>query len=124
MNREYFTRKRPLISNSVAIILFCALSLAVFAPLCLFSHHDTDFNYSGNCLFSVHSFNYTENGLSALLIIPLIGVFALIANVIIIEGYIWPPFKPPRLQSKFLRSLLTSLKIYYRHTSHVYSNQS
>lgn len=97
MNREYFTRKRPLISNSVAIILFCALSLAVFAPLCLFSHHDTDFNYSGNCLFSVHSFNYTENGLSALLIIPLIGVFALIANVIIIEGFILPPFKPPRL---------------------------
>jgi hypothetical protein len=58
--------------------------------LCLFPNHDTDFNYNGNCLFSVHSFNYTD------LIFPLISVFALIVNVIIIEGFILPPFKPPR----------------------------
>ncbi len=90
MAKKYFTRKRPLIFNFVAIIFFCALFLAVFAPLCLFPHPDTDFDTSDNCLFSVHSFNPTD------LIFPLISVFALIVNVIIIEGFILPPFKPPR----------------------------
>ncbi len=97
MAKKYFTRKRPLIFNSVAIILFCAFALAVFAPFCLFSNHDTDSNTTDKCSFVVHAFIYLEDGLSALLILPLIGVFALIAKVIIIENFIFPPFKPPRL---------------------------
>lgn len=34
---------------------------------------------------------------TAQLILPLIGVFALIANLIIPGGFILSPFKPPRL---------------------------
>lgn len=96
MDRKYFTRKKPLIFRSVTIVFLCVLCLTVFAPLCLFSHHDTDVDTTDNCLLSVHSFTHLENSLSTLFILPFLGVFFLISNLIIPEGFILSPFKPPQ----------------------------
>jgi hypothetical protein len=97
MNRMSFNRKKVLIFNSVTMILLCTLFVVVFAPLCLFSHHDADIDTSDNCLFSAHSFTYQEDGLSAFFILPFLGVFFLISNLIIPEGLILSPYRPPRL---------------------------
>ena len=98
MNKISFNRKRALIFNSVTMILLCTLFVVVFAPLCLFSHHDADIDTSDNCLFSAHSFTCQEDGPSAFFILPFLGVFFLISNLIIPEGLVLSPYRPPRLR--------------------------
>ncbi len=95
--KTYFSKKKYLIIKSVSIVIFCILAVAVFAPFCLLSHHDNHHENNQKCLFSAHSFTYVDNNLSLLLILPFLGIFFLISNIIIPEGFILSPYRPPRL---------------------------
>ncbi len=102
MNRRRYRcgRKRPLISKYISVIIFCALSIAVFANLGLYLHHPNQPGNYEDCLFSAHSSAHIKDELSLLFILPFLGVILLISNIIVPSGFILSPFKPPRFHFK------------------------
>jgi len=91
-----FITKRHSIAKSLYVVVFCVFSIGIFAPLCLFSHHVNPAENNLECLFSIHSFTYRENELSALFTLPFMGLFFLILNISIPPGFLMPPYRPPR----------------------------
>ncbi len=86
------------------IILIGTMAFSVlFTPLCptlCFDSPDvTDISHRENCSILSHSFVQIDFGLSAILILPLIGLIFLISPNSISAGFFLSPFRPPRFQA-------------------------
>jgi hypothetical protein len=75
---------------------FGVLAAAIFFPVCLEGHHNTDVFKSKKCTFSIHSFERPDIELSALFIMPLVGIFLTPIILDVPQGYYTPPYRPPR----------------------------
>jgi len=83
----------------MGVLAFVFPVIAVCASLCPSDNSGVIFFQHANCGITTHSFVSMGGGLSALFILPLMGLF-LANNVFSIPaGYRFPMFKPPRFSS-------------------------
>ena len=71
---------------------------ALCFQLCLSDQQVLDLIQYGNCPISSNSFAHAGNGLSGLFLLPLVGLFLLRTFLLVPEGFVLLPFRPPRLQ--------------------------
>jgi len=86
-----------------AMLGFGVMAAAIFLPVCLDVHHDTDFFKNENCTYSIHSFERPGIELSTLFIMPLVGIFFSLIYLAVSKGYYKPPYRPPRIRFKPFR---------------------
>ncbi len=79
-----------------AMLGFGVMAAAIFFPVCLDVHHDTDFFKNENCTYSIHSFERPGIELSALFIMPLASIFFSLILLAVSKGFYKPPYRPPR----------------------------
>jgi len=83
----------------MGVLAFAFPVIAVCASLCPNDNAGVIFFQHANCGITTHSFVSMEAGLSALFILPLLGLFLAINVFSIPAGYHFPMFKPPRFSS-------------------------
>ncbi len=81
-----------------AMLGFGVMAAAIFLPVCLDVHHDTDFFKNENCTYSIHSFERPGIELSALFIMPLVGIFISLILPAVSQGFFEPPYRPPQIR--------------------------
>jgi hypothetical protein len=91
------TKKKSLLFLLLGSVVLSILFTAVCAPLCHSSHHGSDFSQGANCTFSSHSFVQIGAGLSALFMLPFMGLFLVFGVPYIPKGFFLFPYRPPRL---------------------------
>ena len=89
-------RKKSFPTLFVTMLGFGILAAAIFFPVCLEGHHNTDVFKSKKCTFSIHSFEHLSIELSTLFILTLVGIFLLLIILDVPQGYFSPPYRPPR----------------------------
>lgn len=80
----------------ISAILTFGVFLMAFCPnLCPSTHHSPSFTQSLNCLFNVPF----VLGALASLWLTLTGLLLQTINISIPDGFVFPPYKPPRFPS-------------------------
>ena len=77
------------LASGIPVITLCS-------SYCVSNDPDLDSPMDGSCPFSFHSFVQIVIVLSALFVLPLVGLFLIRDRQFIPSGAYWPLFKPPR----------------------------
>ena len=78
-----------ILGSGIPVITMCS-------SYCVSSDPDLDSPMDGSCPFSFHSFVQIAIGLSALFVLPFVGLFLVRDRQFIPPGVYWPLFRPPR----------------------------
>ena len=93
------TRKKCFVFFLMGIMAFSVLFVPVCSTLCSAGSNVADVSHGASCTFLSHSFTQFGIGLSAIFILPLMGLFLLISSYYIPAGFLLPLFKPPRFHT-------------------------
>jgi hypothetical protein len=94
-----FTNKKLFWFLLMGMMAFSVLFTPVCSTLCLDSPDITDVSHRANCPVLSHSFVQIGIGLSAIFILPLMGLLFLTSSFFIPTGFILSPFRPPRFHA-------------------------
>ncbi len=83
----------------MGMMAFCVLFTPMCSTLCSDSPQAMDVSHATNCDVLSHSFVQTGIGLSAIFIMPYIGLLFLISSYFIPAGFFLSLFKPPRFHT-------------------------
>jgi hypothetical protein len=94
-----FSGKKLFLIFLMGMMAFSVLFTPVCSTLCLDSPDITDVSHRAKCATLSHSFVQTGIGLSAIFILPLMGLLFLTSSFFIPTGFILSPFRPPRFHA-------------------------
>ncbi len=92
-------RKRLFSFTLMGIVAFSILFNPVCFTLCSASLDGTDVYHGASCTFSSHFFTQIAIVLSAIFILPFMGLLFVISSYYIPSGFLLSPFKPPRFHT-------------------------
>ncbi len=94
-----FSGKKLFLIFLMGMMAFSVLFTPVCSTLCFTGPDVTDISHRANCPILSHSFVQIGIGLSAIFMLPLIGLLFLISSNSISAGFFLSPFRPPRFQA-------------------------
>jgi hypothetical protein len=90
------TKKNLILLVIIGILMSGIPVITMCSSYCVSNDPDLDSPMDGSCPFSFHSFVQIAIGLSALFVLPLVGLFLVRDRQFIPPGVYWPFFRPPR----------------------------
>jgi len=93
------TEKKLFLFFLMGMMAFSVLFAPVCSTKCLDSPDVADASHGDNCTMLSHSFVQTGMGLSAIFILPSMGLLFLQSTFFIPAGFILSPFRPPRFHA-------------------------
>jgi len=90
------TKKHLVLFVIIGIFVSGIPVITLCSSYCVSSNPDLDSPMDGCCNFSFHSFVWVVIVLSALFILPLVGIFLIWDRQFIPSEAYWPLFRPPR----------------------------
>jgi hypothetical protein len=92
-------KKQFLLLCILGSMAFIVSVVVICANLCPSDSDGPEFQVSADCSFTSHAFLQAGIGLSALLIIPLSGLFLIMNRSTISDGFYLSLFRPPRFDT-------------------------
>lgn len=96
------TKKNLILLVIIGILVSGIPVITICSSYCVSSGPDLDSPMDGSCPFSFHSFVQIAIGLSALFVLPLVGLFLVRDRQFIPLGVYLPLFRPPRFSHEMI----------------------
>lgn len=89
-------QKRQLLIPFFGSLALVVSFFVICASLCPSDLYGSEFPVNADCSFTSDVFVKAGTGLLFFFIIPPIGLFPIVNRSVILDGFFWPLFKPPR----------------------------